>query len=461
MYQPQGLKKLYHQTRRLIAKNWLKFCHPTQIGITGSQGKTNTTQTLAKILSQIAPTVVTDVNLDTNFNVPITALKVTPWTKYVVFELGVDHIGEMDKHLEIVKPKIGLITGISPVHTDNEHFGSLENLIREKRKLIENLPDEKNGGVAILNYDDKNVRNMASFTKAKVIFYGADKKYCQYYFDKSSIKVSSKGTVFKIYYKDYYPSTLDWENKFISESNYLSKFLPEHSCHPEFISGSQKKMLKQVQHDKKIINSFIISTKLIGLHHPPNLTAVFAILKILFPNNPKIDSIFATIVSKIEPLRGRMNIEKGPMETILLNDSLRANPKSTDEGLKTFYQIEYKKGRKIAILGVMGELYDPIKEHKKTAKTLINYPPDVVVGVGEYRRYTIDEAKKLGFPKDKLFFAKDVFEAAEILKKIIKPGDFLYLKSSLLRNLWRIIKILNNQPVCCRQEFCPYEHCRF
>jgi UDP-N-acetylmuramoyl-tripeptide--D-alanyl-D-alanine ligase len=412
MYQPSFIKRLYHQTRRFLAKKWLSFCHPIQIAITGSQGKTSTTQILAKVLSQIDKTVVTDINLDTTFNVPITALKVIPWTKYVVFELGVDHIGEMEKHLEIVKPKIGVITGISPVHTDSEHFGSLENLIKEKRKLIENLPDKKSGGVAILNYDDENVRRMAPFTEAKVVFYGSSKKNCQYYFDKNSVKVTLKGTSFKI------------------------------------ISINLKK-------------SQLISTKLIGLHHPSNLTAVFTILKTLFPHNPKIDSIFAKIVSYIEPLRGRMNIEKGPMETILLNDSLRANPKSTNEGLKTFYKIDYKKGRKIAILGVMGELYDPIKEHKNTAKTLIKYPPDIVVGVGEFRKYTIDEARNLGFPKERLFFAKDVFEAADILKKIIKPGDFLYLKSSLLRNLWRIIKILNNQPICCRKELCPYEHCRF
>jgi UDP-N-acetylmuramoyl-tripeptide--D-alanyl-D-alanine ligase len=412
MYQPSFIKRLYHQTRRSLAKKWLSFCHPIQIAITGSQGKTSTTQILAKVLSQIDKTVVTDINLDTTFNVPITALKVIPWTKYVVFELGVDHIGEMEKHLEIVKPKIGVITGISPVHTDSEHFGSLENLIKEKRKLIENLPDKKSGGVAILNYDDENVRRMAPFTEAKVVFYGSSKKNCQYYFDKNSVKVTLKGTSFKI------------------------------------ISINLKK-------------SQLISTKLIGLHHPSNLTAVFTILKTLFPHNPKIDSIFAKIVSYIEPLRGRMNIEKGPMETILLNDSLRANPKSTNEGLKTFYKIDYKKGRKIAILGVMGELYDPIKEHKNTAKTLIKYPPDIVVGVGEFRKYTIDEARNLGFPKERLFFAKDVFEAADILKKIIKPGDFLYLKSSLLRNLWRIIKILNNQPICCRKELCPYEHCRF
>jgi len=411
MYQPSFIKRLYHQSRRFLAKKWLRFWKPYQIAIGGSQGKTNTARALAKVLSKFSHTVVTDINLDTIFNVPITALKVMPWTKFAVFELGVDHIGEMNKHFEIVTPKIGVVTGISAVHTDSEHFGTLENLIKEERKLIEFLPKKEEGGVAILNYDDEDVRNMASFTKAKVIFYGHKKEKCQYYFDKNSVKVSLGGTQFKLFSK--------------SSNNFQ-----------------------------------YVSTKLIGLHHAYNLTAVFAVLKTIFHNHSEVYNIFNKTVSEIEPLRGRMNIEKGPMETTLLNDCLRASPKSTDEGLKTFYKIDYKKGRKIAILGVMGELYDPIKEHKNTAKTIISYPPDIVIGVGDYRKYTIDEAKNLGFPKEKLFFAKDVFEAADILKKIIKPGDFLYLKSSLLRNLWRIIKILNNQPICCRKELCPYEHCR-
>lgn len=429
-YSPKGIKKIYHQTRRFLAKNWLRLCHPVQIAITGSQGKTNTTQTLYQVLKNIAPTIVTDINLDTNFNVPITALKVTPWTKFAVFELGVDHIGEMDKHLEIVKPHISVITGISPVHTDKEHFGSIENLIAEKRKLIEKLTPND---FAILNYDDENVRKMSSYTKAKIIFYGSDTNHCQFYYDKNSVKITLSGTHFKLFSTNF--------NHFQS-----------------------------------------ISTKLIGLHHSSNLTAVYAVLKTLFPKDKKIDSIFKKTVFNLKPLRGRMNIEKGPMGTILLNDSLRANPKSTDEGIKTFYKINIDKNnfqlnychpefiseshknykpKKIAVLGVMGELYDPVTEHKKTAQTLIDFPPDIIIGVGNYRKYTIDELIKLGFPKEKALFAKDVFEAAEILKKIIHPCDFIYLKSSLLRNLWRIIKILKGEKICCHEEFCPYSHCKF
>jgi len=412
MYQPTGIKKLYHQARRLIAKNWLNLWHLTQIGITGSQGKTTTTQTLAKVLSKIAPTIVTDLNLDTVFNVPITALKVRPWTKYLVWELGIDKTGEMDFHLQIAKPSIGIITGISPVHTDKEHLGSLENLIKEKRKLIEKLPTKNDGGVAILNYDDENVRNMASFTKAKVIFYGSDKKHCQYYFDKNSVKVTLNGTTFKL---------------FSAICNYFQPVI----------------------------------TKLIGLHHPLNLTAVYAVLKTLFPKNSKVNSIFATIVAKIEPLRGRMNIEKGPMETWVLNDSLRANPQSVLSGLKTLSALDYQKGRKIAILGVMGELADPKGAHQETGRQLLEYTPDLTICLGDYRKYTYETAIKLGYPKEKIYFAKNVFDAAEILKKIIKKNDLIYLKGSFLRNLKRILQILNGEEVSCKTDLCPYSECGY
>jgi UDP-N-acetylmuramoyl-tripeptide--D-alanyl-D-alanine ligase len=410
MYQPKGVKKIFHQTRRFFAKHWLSLFHPIQIAITGSQGKTSTTQYLAKILSVDGPTVVTDTNLDTNFNVPITALKTRPWTKYIVWELGVDHIGEMDNHLQIAKPQIGIITGISPVHTDKEHFGSLKNLLREKRKLIERLPNKKQGGVAILNYDNQYVRQMATSSQAQIIFYGSDKNHCQIYFDPKKINITLDRTTFVLTYKN---------------------------------------------------QDYGFKTKLIGEHHPYNFAAIFACLIAIFNNPKKSYHLIETTLNEITPLRGRMNIEKGPRGTMILNDSLRANPESTNSGLKTFYQIPYQKGRKIAVLGVMGELYDPVLEHKKTAEAIIKYPPDIVIGVGEFRKFTIEELQKKGFSKDKAIYTKNVIEAADVLKKIIKKGDFIYLKGSLLRNLWRIIKLLNNQPICCNNDLCPYEHCYY
>lgn len=404
VYQPTGIKKIYHNLRRFIAKNWLLFQPATQIGITGSQGKTNTTNLITHICQYFGDTVVTDMNLDTTFNVPITALKVRPWTKYVVWELGIDHPGEMDQHLEIAKPKIGIITGISPVHTDKEHMGSLETLIAEKRKLIEALP--KNG-TAILNFDDINVRNMATSTKAKVEWYDSDST-SDMYVDRESIKISLEGTQATFHYNG---------------------------------------------------QTFDIKTKLIGIHHVQNLMAAYLVMTIIQPDATSVD--FNKIIENITPLKGRMSLDKGPMNTILLNDSLRANPASTLAGLETLDNIDYKQGRKIAVIGEMGELQNPEEEHRKTGAQIAKMKLNYVLVIGPLRKFTIDEAIKKGFPKNKIDYAADVFEAAEKLKILLKPNDLWYLKGSLLRNYKRIVQLLNGEQVCCHEVLCPYEHCGY
>ncbi len=354
-----------------------------QIAVTGSQGKTNTTRTIYEILKQIGPTVVTDINLDTIYNVPITALKVRPSTKFAIFELGIDHSGEMDKHLEVVKPQIAVVTGISPVHTDKEHLGSLENLIKEKRKLIEALP--KNG-YAVLNYDDENVRQMAPYTKAKILWYGTDKKHCDAWADQ--IRVSLEGTEFSL-------------------------------------------------------NGTKIQTRLIGKHHIYTIMAAYSVFTLISSNHPNLPN-FSDLIQGIKPLSGRMNVEAGPLETTVLNDSLRANPSSTASGLQTLSEIEYKNGRKIAVLAEMGELADPEREHRKIGRLIGRLKIDFLISIGPYQKYTVEEAVKSGMAKQNVFWVKDVNSAADILKKLICPGDLIYLKGSLYKGLWRIIDIISS-----------------
>lgn len=404
LYQPTGIKKIFHNIRRFVAKNWLSLQPATQIAITGSQGKTNTTNLITHVCQYFGSTAVTDINLDTTFNVPITALKVMPWTKYVIWELGVDHPGEMAHHLEIAKPNIGIITGISPVHTDKDHMGSLEILIAEKRKLIEALPKT---GIAILNFDDLNVRNMAPFTKAKVEWYDSDST-SDMYVDRESIQVSLEGTQAIFHYKG---------------------------------------------------QTFEIKTKLIGIYHVQNLMAAYLVMMAIQPNATPAQ--FNQILSQVIPLRGRMSLDKGPLQTFLLNDSLRANPASTIAGLDTLNKIAYTQGKTIAVLGEMGELENPEEEHKKTGLQIAKMKLDYVLVIGPLRKFTIDEAIKNGFPQDKISYAADVFEAAEKLKQILKPNDLWYLKGSLLRNYKRIVQILNGEEVCCHEVLCPYEHCGY
>lgn len=192
------LKKIYHQTRRKIAKNWLKL-NPqvTIIGITGSYGKTNTARAIFQVLSEKYRTLQTDLNLDTNYNLPITLLKIRPWHQKVVLEYGVDHKGEMDWHLSLVRPQVAVLTGINPTHSDEEHLGSLQNIIKEKKKLLLALP--KNG-LSVLNWEDEFVRQMTQGIKVKILFYGLDKKHCDFWAEK--IKVDFNGTSFILGYEE-------------------------------------------------------------------------------------------------------------------------------------------------------------------------------------------------------------------------------------------------------------------
>lgn len=411
-------KQLFHFSRRAIAKHWLSLIPATQIALTGSFGKTTTTNiiyTLLKELYQSNQIIVTDINLDTTYNVPITALKAKPWTKVALFELGVDHVNEMSQHLEIVNPKIAIITGITPVHTDSEHFGSIENLIKEKRKLIESLPQN---GYAILNYDDEIVRSMAKYTKAKILWYGSDSNHCNVWFDNLRIKLS--GTSFSLH------------------TNLHSTGAVE--C--------------------GLLNQYKISTKLIGKHHPYTIMAsILTLIALQQTTAILIDySHMINVIKQIVPLLGRMNLEKGPMGTTVLNDSLRANPASTASGLKTLSEFEIGNNRKFAVLAEMGELMDPKTEHEKIGKLIAKLKIDYLISIGPWQKYTAEQSIKNGMQKNKVFWTKDVQSAATILKPLIKSGDLIYLKGSLLRHVNRILLLLEGKKVDCQKVICPFYH---
>ena len=399
------LKNIFHFSRRFLAKIWLFLnLKITVIGVTGSYGKTNTSRAIAQVLQEKYQTLQTDLNLDTNYNLPITILKIKPFHQKLVLEYGVDHQGEMDFHLSLIKPQIVVLTGINPTHTDQEHLGSLQNLIKEKRKLLQALPKS---GLAIINGNDPQARLMSQGTKAKTLFYGTNPKDD---FWAKEIKVGFKGTNFLLVYQQ----------------------------------GKEKKEIK-------------IITGLIGRHF---IQACLAAVGVGLNQGLTIEQIQKAL-AKTKPLPGRLSIEKGPQKTILLNDSLRANPASTLAGLQTLADLP-TKGRRIAVLGEMGELGDSAeKEHRLIGEKAVELKIDFLLGIGPLQRLAIEQAIKSGMSKEKTFWAKDVVQAAAFLKKILKPNDLFYLKGSRLRHLERILLLLDKKEVGCRVVSCHfYHHCR-
>jgi len=315
--------------------------------------------------------------------------------------MGCDHKNEMDFHLSLVKPSIAVVTGINPTHSEPELLGSLEGVIKEKRKLLQILPKD---GLAILNWDDENVWKMARFTKAKVLKCGTSPK-CDFWADK--IKVDFSGTSFILHY----------ENK-----------------------------------------KFAIKTGLVGRHFIHECLAAAAV----GINQGLTWGQIKNGLSKLKPLAGRLSIEKGPKGTILINDVLRANPASTIAGLQTLVDLptlRAAQGRRIAVLGEMGELGELAQEeHRRVGKEVAGLKIDYLVSVGPLQKLTAEEAIKSGMKKNQVFWVENVAQAARILERLLSVGDLFYLKGSLLRHMERILLILNGEEVGCKVTSCHFYH---
>lgn len=116
----------------LAKKHRDKFKIPI-IGITGSCGKTTTKDMLASILSQKYPTLKNEENLNNEFGVPLTLLKLRKKHKAAVIEMAIQKPGDMDELVEIVRPTHAIVTNIGEAHI--KYFKTKENIAKEKNKI--------------------------------------------------------------------------------------------------------------------------------------------------------------------------------------------------------------------------------------------------------------------------------------------------------------------------------------
>src|SRR5438067_3454484 len=140
----------------------------TLIGITGSNGKTSTKEAIAAVLSSKAPTLKTQASYNNEIGYPLTLLRLEPQHRYAVLEMGAQWVGELAWLCNtIARPDWSIITSIGAAHL--EFFGSQERVLIAKTELVQALTAD---GLAILNYNDINVRGMSNKTRAQVLFYG-------------------------------------------------------------------------------------------------------------------------------------------------------------------------------------------------------------------------------------------------------------------------------------------------
>ena len=150
-----------------LAANYRKSLKLDVIAITGSNGKTSTKDFAAAVLGRRFRVAKTQGNFNNHVGLPRTILEATAEDEVAVWEIGMNHPGEIAVLATIAAPDVGIITNIGVAHI--EFMGSRENIANEKGALVEAIPAE---GTVILNADDPFTPGIVARTRGKVILAG-------------------------------------------------------------------------------------------------------------------------------------------------------------------------------------------------------------------------------------------------------------------------------------------------
>ncbi|MGZ0245713.1 MAG: Mur ligase family protein, partial [Alphaproteobacteria bacterium] len=133
--------------------------------ITGSVGKTGTKEALAHVLAPQGSASFSKSSLNNHWGVPLSLARMPADSDFGIFEIGMNHPGEIIPLVGMARPHVAVVTAIAPAHM--EFFGSLEDIARAKAEIFTGL----DGGIAIINRDTEHFDLLAQNALAN----GADR----------------------------------------------------------------------------------------------------------------------------------------------------------------------------------------------------------------------------------------------------------------------------------------------
>ncbi|MFI8099864.1 UDP-N-acetylmuramoyl-tripeptide--D-alanyl-D-alanine ligase [Streptomyces sp. NPDC086023] len=360
------------------------------VALTGSAGKTSTKDLIAQVLQQHAPTVWTPGSLNNEIGLPLTALKATAETQHLVLEMGARGIGHIRYLTGLTPPRIGLVLNVGTAHIGE--FGGREQIAQAKGELVEALPAESEGGVAVLNADDPLVRAMAARTKARTVFFGeaedADVR-------ASEVRMTDRGQ-------------------------------PSFTLHTP--TGCSD-----------------VTLRLYGEHHVSNALAAAAVAHVL---GMSVDEI-ATALSGAGTLsRWRMEVTERADGVTVVNDAYNANPESMRAALRALAAMgdaaKAAGGRTWAVLGPMAELGDEsLAEHDAVGRLAVRLNVSRLVAVGGREASWLQlGAYNEGSWGEESVLVSDAQAAVDLLRRELRPGDVVLVKASRSIGLERIAQAL-------------------
>ncbi|MCX4630348.1 UDP-N-acetylmuramoyl-tripeptide--D-alanyl-D-alanine ligase [Streptomyces sp. NPDC051366] len=356
------------------------------VALTGSAGKTSTKDLIAQVLQAHAPTVWTPGSLNNEIGLPLTALRATEETRHLVLEMGARGIGHIDYLTGLTPPRIGLVLNVGTAHIGE--FGGREQIAQAKGELVEALPSEAEGGVAVLNADDPLVRAMSARTKARTVLFGEA--------DDAEVRAT--------------------------EVRMTPAGQPSFTLHTPTGCGE-------------------VTLRLYGEHHVSNALAAAAVAHVL---GMSVDEI-ATALSEAGTLsRWRMEVTERADGVTIVNDAYNANPESMRAALRALAAMggaaRADGGRTWAVLGPMAELGDAsLAEHDAVGRLAVRLNVSKLVAVGGREASWLQlGAYNEGSWGEESVVVSDAQAAIDLLRSELRPGDVVLVKASRSVGLERV-----------------------
>ena len=158
------------QALRDLGKEGVERSQALRIAVTGSVGKTSVKEALAHMFAAFGNTHKSLKSYNNHWGVPLTMARMPQEVEFGVFEMGMNHAGELSDLSTLLRPDIALITTVAAVHL--AHFENVEAIADAKAEVIEGLGKD---GIVILNADNAYTPRIAATVKGnKIIYFGYD-----------------------------------------------------------------------------------------------------------------------------------------------------------------------------------------------------------------------------------------------------------------------------------------------
>ncbi|WP_334152024.1 UDP-N-acetylmuramoyl-tripeptide--D-alanyl-D-alanine ligase [Microbacterium sp.] len=341
------------------------------IGITGSNGKTTTKNFLARILQDDCETVAPINSYNNEVGAPVTMLRVTERTRFLVSEFGAAAPGSIARLAGLVEPDVSVVLMVGMAHAGG--FGGIEETAKAKAELVAAArPD----GTAVLNIDDARVaamRELAESRGMRVVGFGQSSAA---EIRAHDIEVTAAGTHCVIEARgERYPLHL----------------------------------------------------RVLGAHHITNALAAITAAGVLGVSA-------ADAIARLETVELAERWRMQPMgndRVRIINDAYNASPDSMAAALRTLAQITGPGERTVAVLGAMSELGESAgEEHDRIGLLAVRLNIQRIVVVGQEARRLYLSAVGEGSWDSEAVHLLDQDAAFEYLRTELRDGDRVLVKSS-------------------------------